>query len=166
MRFLFPVVFLVIILTGCQSTPESNKAAEETAWELSYQLKDRADLTLAVGAFETTDVPASLEITFRNDLSTTLAIAFRETGQDHRVVTRDKVDQVFKEQSMALEGLTYQETQVQIGQILGADLLVVGTIIWLEDDLYRSSAQIIETDTGVIVGGSSWDFWFDTESAR
>lgn len=166
MRFLFPVVFLAIILTGCQSTPESNKAAEETAWELSYQLKDRADLTLAVGAFETTDVPASLEITFRNDLSTTLAIAFRETGQDHRVVTRDKVDQVFKEQSMALEGLTYQETQVQIGQILGADLLVVGTIIWLEDDLYRSSAQIIETDTGVIVGGSSWDFWFDTESAR
>lgn len=166
MKFLFPVLIFTSILTGCLSVPESNKAAEETAWELSYQLEDRASMTIAVGKFNTTDIPAVLEATFENDLSTTLAIAFRENGQDHRVVTRDKVDQVFAEQSMALEGLTYQESQVQIGQILGADLLVVGTIIWLEDDLYRSSAQLIETDTGVVVGGSSWDFWFDTESAR
>jgi curli biogenesis system outer membrane secretion channel CsgG len=164
MKIILTAVILTALLSGCLSVPESNRASEETAWELSDQLTDQAGLTVAVGVFDTTDVPESLEATFRNDLSTTLAIAFRETGQDHKVVTRDKVDQVFTEQTMALEGLTYQESQMRIGQILGADVLVVGTIIWLEDDLYRSSAQIIETETGVVVGGSSWDFWFDTES--
>lgn len=166
MKYSFSIIVLALLLTGCLSSPESNKAAEETAWELSDQLKNQSGLTVAVGIFDTTDVPDALDVTFRNDLSTTLAIAFRETGQDHVVVTRDKVDDVFAEQSMSLEGLTYQESQIQIGQILGADVLVVGTIIWLEDDLYRSSSQLIETDTGVIVGGSSWDFWFDTESSR
>jgi curli biogenesis system outer membrane secretion channel CsgG len=164
MKSIYPIIILTALLTACISTPESNKASEETAWDLSYQLEDMSGLTIAVGAFDTTDVPDTLETTFRNDLSTTLAIAFRETEQDHKVVTRDKVDDVFAEQSMALEGLTYQETQIRIGQILGADILVVGTIIWLEDDLYRSSAQLIETATGVILGGSTWDFWFDTES--
>jgi curli biogenesis system outer membrane secretion channel CsgG len=164
MKSIFPIIILTALLTACISTPASNKASEETAWDLSYQLEDMSGLTIAVGAFETTDVPETLETTFRNDLSTTLAIAFRETDQDHKVVTRDKVDDVFVEQTMALEGLTYQESQIRIGQILGADILVVGTIIWLEDDLYRSSAQLIETATGVIIGGSTWDFWFDTES--
>lgn len=164
MRFLFPTLILVLMLSGCLSVPESNRAAEETAWDLADQLKDQSATTIAVGSFDTVDVPEALISTFANDLSTTLAIAFREIGLDHRVVTRDKVDKVFAEQSMALEGLTYQEAQLQIGQILGAEILVVGNIVWLEDDLYRSSAQLIETDSGVIVGGSSWDFWFDTES--
>ncbi len=92
MKSIFPIIILTALLAACISTPESNKASEETAWDLLYQLEDMSGLTIAVGAFDTTDVPETLETTFRNDLSTTLAIAFRETGQDHKVVTRDKVD--------------------------------------------------------------------------
>ena len=164
MKHVIPFFVLILAFTGCLSVLESNRASEEIAWELSYQLKELSGLTVAVGDFETTDVPDTLKSTFRNDLSTSLAIDFRYTDQDHKVVTRDKVDEVFAEQSMSLEGLTYQETQIRIGQVLGAEVLVVGTIILLGDDLYRASTQLLETETGVIIGGSSLDFWFDTES--
>jgi curli biogenesis system outer membrane secretion channel CsgG len=164
MRRIWPIILAAALFAGCASVPESNQAAVETAWELADILIDSPGLTLAVGKFELTDIPDALDSTFRNDLSTSLATAFRELELDHRVVTRDQVDEVFAEQSMDLEGLTYREAQIRIGQVVGADVLVVGTLIWLEDDLYRSSAQLIETGTGFILGGTSWDFWFDTES--
>lgn len=163
---IIPFFLILLLLSSCVSVLESNRAAEETAWQISDQLKGLPGSTVAVGDLETTDIPDSLKTTFRNDLSTSLAIAFQETEQDHRVVTRNRVDDVFAEQSMSLQGLTYQEAQIRVGQVLGADILVVGTLIWLEDDLYRSSTQLIETESGVVIGGSSWDFWFDTESIR
>ena len=160
------ILAAALILAGCATTLESNQAAEETAWELSYILEDRSGAIVAVVDFETTDVPGTLRKTFMEDLGTNLAMAFRETGSNNRVVTRDRVDAVFAEQSLSLEGLTDSDARQKVGALLGADILVSGTIIWLEDDLYRASAQLIETETGALLGGSSWDFWFDTESGR
>ena len=160
------ILAAALILAGCATTLESNQAAEETAWELSYILEDRSGAIVAVVDFETTDVPGTLRKTFMEDLGTNLAMAFRETGSNNRVVTRDRVDAVFAEQSLSLEGLTDSDARQKVGSLLGADILVSGTIIWLEDDLYRASAQLIETETGALLGGSSWDFWFDTESGR
>ena len=129
MKISIPILILTITLSGCLSVPGSIEASEETAWQLADQLKGLSDLTLAVGEFDTTEVPNALVDSYRNDLSTTPAITFRETGQDLKVVTRDRVEDVFSEQLMALDGLTYQETRIRIGEILGADVLVAGTMI-------------------------------------
>ena len=166
MRIATVVLAAALLLGGCATTLESNQAAVETAWELSYLLQDRSDAVVAVVDFETTDVPEALLKTYRDDLGTTLAMAFRETGSDNRVVTRDRVDTIITEQQLELEGLTTSDARLKVGALLGADVLVSGTIIWLEDDLYRASTQLIETGSGALLGGSSWDFWFDTESGR
>ncbi len=132
------------------------------AWELSDQLEEYPPMVLAVGELESLNIPESLQVSFRNSLGTRLALALKETDQNHQVVTRDKVDQVYGEQSLALTGLTFQESQLKLGQILGADAIITGTMILLEGDLYRTSIQIIDTESGVVLGGSTWDFWFDS----
>ncbi len=164
MKSIIAVLVLVSFLVSCASLPESNIAAQESAWELAYQVEDLSDLVFAVVDFETTDVPEALASTYRNDLSTNLSIAFRESESSHKVVTRTRVDAVLEEQSMVLQGLTARDAGLKIGELLGADVLVTGNIIWLEDDLYRASVQLIETDDGLVLGGDAWDFWFDTES--
>ena len=156
-------LILPLILSACSSAPESGKASEEMAWELSDQLEEMPPMVLAVGELECMNIPESLEVSFRNSLGTKLALALKETDQTHQVVTRDKVDQIYSEQSLALNGLTFQESQLKLGEILGADAIITGTMISVEDDLYRTSIQIIDTETGVVLGGSSWDFWFDSE---
>jgi curli biogenesis system outer membrane secretion channel CsgG len=151
-------------ISGCTTTPESNIAAEDMAWELADQLMDLPDTTIAVGNFDSNDIPDGLDLTFRNDLSTALAIAVRELEINHRIVTRGQVDKVLAEQALVLQGLTARATQIRVGELLGAQILVVGTIIWLEGDLYRANSQLIESETGVVIGGSAGDFWFDAES--
>ncbi len=163
MKILNPFLILSLLLAACSSAPESGKASEEIAWELSDQLEELPPMILAVGELESMEIPESLQVSFRNSLGTRLAMALRETDQNHQVVTRDKVDQVYSEQSLALTGLTFQESQLKLGQLLGADAIVTGTMIFVKDDLYRTSIQIIDTETGVVLGGSSWDFWFDSE---
>ena len=162
-RWLVPSL-LILGMASCASLPESNKAALDTAWDISYQLADRPASVVAVGTFDTQDIPEALAKTWGNDLGTNMAVAFRESGLDHKVVTRDRVDQILAEQGLEMEGMTARETQLRAGRLLGADILVTGILIWLEDDIYRASTQILETDTGVVLGGIEYDFWFDTES--
>jgi curli biogenesis system outer membrane secretion channel CsgG len=167
MKYSISILFVfTFFFFGCATTPESNVAAEDMAWDLADQLTDLPEATIAVGRFDTKDIPDRLDLTFRNDLSTALAIAVRELEMNHRVVTRGQVDNVLDEQALALQGLTARDAQFRVGELLGAQVLVVGTIIWLEGDLYRANSQLIESATGVVLGGSSWDFWFDTESDR
>ncbi|RKX74173.1 MAG: hypothetical protein DRP60_10695 [Spirochaetes bacterium] len=162
MKTLSPLLILFLFFSACSSTPESERASEEMAWELSDQLEEYPPMVLAVGELESLNIPESLQVSFRNSLGTRLALALKETDQNHQVVTRDKVDQVYGEQSLALTGLTFQESQLKLGQILGADAIITGTMILLEGDLYRTSIQIIDTESGVVLGGSTWDFWFDS----
>jgi len=162
MKYISSFLVLIILFSACSSAPESGKASEEIAWELSEQLEEYPALVLAVGEFDAVDIPEPLLISFRNSLGTRLALALKETDQKHQLVTRDRVDQIYSEQSLTLNGLTFQESQLKLGRILGADAIITGTMIFLEDDLYRTSVQIINTESGVVLGGSSWDFWFDS----
>ncbi len=159
--FIIPAVFIVL---GCASLPESDDAADETGWELADQLLDLEDVTVAVVDIDGSGIPADLLSTYRSQITTTLAMAFRELDSENRVVTRDRVDQVMDEYRLELEGLSSSDAQSRLGQVLGADVLVSGQIILLEEDVYRGKFQLIETSTGVVLGGASWDFWFDTES--
>ena len=80
-------------------------------------------------------------------------------------MTRDRVDRIIKEQTLELEGMTYREAQMKLGRLLGADLLVAGTLAWLDGDIYRFTGQVIEVESGTVLSGYSGDFWFDTESS-
>ncbi len=161
-----PVIlfFSALVLVSCSSLPDSTGAAEEFSWEAADQLKGRNGLVLALAELEQEDIPSRLYTLFQNDLTTALVMSFREEGVDIQVVTRDKIQRIMDEKALEFQGMTYQDAQIQVGMLLGADLLVTGSLVWLEDDIYKFSGQIIEVATGTQVGGYSNEFWFDTES--
>ncbi len=164
---LFALLLSVLFLfTSCSSLPDSRGAAEEFGWEAAEQLGEFEGAVLAIADLEQKDLPERLYSLFRDDLATALVTSFREEDVNIRVVTRDQVDKVIKEQALELEGLTYRDAQLQVGSLLGADLLVAGTLALLEGDTYRFSGQLLEVSTGTIVGGYGCDFWFDSESGE
>ncbi len=163
---MIPLGILILAFTSCSTIPDSIGAAEDFSWEAAEQLKGKDNLILALAELETNEIPPRLYNLFRDDLSTALVTAFREEGINIKVVTRDKVDRIVKEQSLQLQGMTYKDAQLQVGMLLGADLLVTGTLAWLEGDIFRFSGQIIEVHTGTLAGGYSTEFWFDMELAE
>jgi len=160
---LFLMVSLVV-LSGCSTLPESADASVEIAWDLADQLEDRNGLTIAIAEIDADNIPDSLVKAYREQLGTNMAIAFREYGVNNVVVTRDRVDSVLDEYALELEGLTYGDAQDRLGQVLGADVLVTGRILRLEGGTFRGMSQLIEVESGVVLGGTTWDFWFDDES--
>ena len=168
MRYILYTLFfsVVLLVSSCSSLPDSRGAAEEFGWEAADQLEGFEGAVLAVAELEQEELPERLYSLFRDDLATAIVTALREEGVNIRVVTRDQVDKVFKEQALELGGLTYREAQLQVGSLLGADLLVAGTLALLEGDIYRFSGQLLEVATGTIVGGYGCDFWFDSESGN
>ena len=159
-------ISVLLLVSSCSSLPDSRGAAEEFGWEAAEQLEEFEGAILAIADLEQKELPERLYSLFRDDLATALVTAFREEGVNIRVVTRDQVDKVIQEQALELEGLTYREAQLQVGSLLGADLLVAGTLALLEGDTYRFSGQLLEVSTGTIVGGYGCDFWFDSDSGE
>jgi hypothetical protein len=68
-----------------------------------------------------------------------------------------------EEQSFQLSDLVDENTQVEIGKLLGADLILAGQLTWVSEGTYHLNAQIIEVETSVVLGGFVYDFWVETE---
>jgi tetratricopeptide (TPR) repeat protein len=68
-----------------------------------------------------------------------------------RVVDRQQIDTVLKEQALQQTGCTSQECAVQVGKILGVRKMVVGRVTKIEDDLWQVSAQMVNAETAETV---------------
>lgn len=68
-----------------------------------------------------------------------------------------------EEQSFQLSDLVDESTQVKIGKLLGADLILSGQLNWVSEDTCHLNAQIIEVESGVVLGGFGYDFRVETE---
>jgi hypothetical protein len=61
------------------------------------------------------------------------------------------------EQSLMVSDLVSEDTQVDIGQLLGADVILVGNIASIES-YKRINVQILEVQTGSVIGGFVLDY--------
>ncbi len=75
---------------------------------------------------------------------------------DYRVVERDKLEAILKEQGLSQLGIVTDEYIVNAGSILGVDKVVVGTINKIEN-LYSVSARIVNVKTGEILEAVSYE---------
>ena len=75
---------------------------------------------------------------------------------DYRVVERDKLEAILKEQGLSQSGIVTDEYIVNAGSILGVDKVVVGTINKIEN-LYSVSARIVNVKTGEILEAVSYE---------
>jgi TolB-like protein len=70
---------------------------------------------------------------------------------DLRVVERDKIDYILKEIALSESGKVSQETAVRAGKLLGAQLMVFGSITQLDAKNTRMLVKVVKVETSEIV---------------
>ena len=75
------------------------------------------------------------------------------------------LDRILSEASFQMSDLSDKEAQIQIGQQLGADLILTGFIDPVAD-YYKLNTQVVEVTTGVVVTGLIFDFQLEEDFAK
>ena len=159
------VIFVIIsILMSCASTQYVDVVIEDAAWTTLDILGEESNRTLAVYYFTSSDeADKNLSDYIRQGLTTEIANAVLYEEMNVKVISRQQLDQLMAEQSFQLSDLVDEGTQVEIGQLLGADLILAGQLNRVDEEIYHLNAQVIEVQTGVVLGGFAYDFWVETE---
>ena len=154
------IIFIFIsMLISCASTKYVDVVIEDAAWSTLDVLQNVSDKTLVVYYFTSADDDADLSEYVRRGLTTEIANAILYEDLDIKVISRQLLDQIMEEQSFQLSDLVDEGTQVDIGRLLGADLILSGQLDWISEDTYHLNAQIIDVETSVVLGGFVYDFW-------
>ncbi len=159
------IIFIFIsILISCASTKYVDVVIDDAAWSTLEVLENVSGKTLAVYYFTSADEDdEDLSEYIRRGLTTEIANAVKYEELDIKVISRQLLDQIMEEQSFQLSDLVDEGTQVEIGRLLGADLILAGQLDWISEDVCHLNAQVIEVETGVVLGGYVYDFWVETE---
>jgi TolB-like protein len=67
--------------------------------------------------------------------------------QDYRVVERAQINRALSEQTLQKSGLIDDESAVQLGKIIGADLIVIGSVVKI-GTAYTINSRMIDVKTG------------------
>ncbi len=70
---------------------------------------------------------------------------------DLKVVERDKIDYILREIKMVEEGKVDKATAVEVGRILGAQMMVFGSITQIDDDNAVMLARAVDVETSEII---------------
>lgn len=158
------IILFISIFLSCTSTQYVDVVLEDAAWSTLDVIQNISDKTLAVYYFTTPDADdTELSEYIRRGLTTEIANAIMYEELDIKVISRQQLDQIMEEQSFQLSDLIDESTQVKIGELLGADLILAGQLTWVTEGIYHLNAQIIEVESGVVLGGFIYEFWVETE---
>ena len=160
-------LILIFIIAGCQTGSYSKtKIAEDAAWALIYQLAENTDdSVIAVYSFTEDGEEGRISAYFENALPTALVAAIEDEELDLTVVSRSKIDQILQESEFQRSGLVNESEQIRIGQFLGADYIITGTIDFNYEGKdyteYTLIIQVLDIEEGTIIGGYQELFWVD-----
>ncbi|MCK5358217.1 MAG: hypothetical protein KAJ48_07460, partial [Elusimicrobiales bacterium] len=104
-------------------------------------------IKIAVMDFKTIGDKASLGQGAAEILRTTLI----ETG-NYTIVERSMLNQILAEQKLSLSGIVNSKDAINIGKILGAKLIAVGSIVKL-GRTYTLNIRFVSVETGEVVQG-------------
>ena len=69
-----------------------------------------------------------------------------------KLVERESLEKVLREQALSLSGLTDQESAITVGKLLSADQLIYGSYI-INDDQIRIDIKLVVVETGEVIHG-------------
>lgn len=127
--------------------------------------KELSGLGLAVFPFQTDDALAKKRVDFA--VSELFMEEFHKTGK-FKLIERSQLDAVLKEQKLGLSGAVDTETAARIGKVLGARLLLIGSVSKM-GKAYQISARLVDAETAEIIAPDIIEVpvnVFDEEAAR
>ena len=144
---------IVMLLGSCASLQTLDEVYEDLSYDLLEFIPDDTEATIAVYFF-LEDGKESLRSEYvLNRLITAMATVIYDYTRPLTMVSRSALDRLLDEQAFQLSGLTDQATSISLGKLLGADVIVTGTIIPREDG-YEINAQLIRVQNGAVLGGT------------
>jgi tetratricopeptide (TPR) repeat protein len=99
---------------------------------------------VAVLDFESLSVPSDLGKAVAEMLRTKLV----ELGV-YTIIERGKLEEVMKEQALQLTGAVDSKTAVEIGKLVGAKFVIIGSLAKTAESHYTLNARLIEVETGI-----------------
>ena len=160
MKKLIFIILFIILIFSCGTVQSIDETVEEISWSTVYIFPEDSTAILAVYYFTMDGSTNEISDYLINAISTELANAIYNEERKIKVVSREKLDILLDELSYQMMDLVDPGTQVTIGKQLGADVILTGTIMEFED-YYKLNAQIIEVETGVVLGGFNNSFWVE-----
>ena len=147
---LFTGVFLAAMLTsgpGNLRAEDINKLSDK----LQDGLKDRINIKLAVLEFAYTDAKVSEgPVVIQERLTTALVQNKKIT-----LIERNLLKKVLGELKLEASGAVSEESVKKLGQLLGADAVVTGTLNDLGDGNTEINARVVETESGKILSAAA-----------
>lgn len=89
-------------------------------------------------------------------LAEEFSVAFAAAGKGFEVVDRTHLKSILAEHKLSATGIIDPQTARKLGQIVGVDALITGTITPFGDSI-RLSVKILDTATAKVIGASSGD---------
>ncbi len=123
--------------------------------ELAQQIADKSNTknskTVAISAFPHSDGTCS---ELSNYIVDELVLSIFTDASGLQVIERSQLEVIFSEIELGQSGKLELVTAKHLGNLLGVDTLVVGSITTLGDQL-RIFARLIETETGKVFSGAA-----------
>ncbi len=151
---LFPFLFL-----SCATVLPVERAVEDIAWNTLDLIPEDDSPVIALYKLRDLTENGVLSELLLTKLTLELANLARYEERDIIIVSRQTFNAIFQEQNFILSDLADQTKQIEIGRFLGADLILTGDLINTEGDTFNINTQLINIETGEIIGGNTLDFW-------
>jgi len=159
MKKCYFLLLFPFVLMSCASVLPVNQAVEEIAWNTLYMISESDKPVIAVYNLRDISENGDVSDMIVTRLTSELANAARYEGREIIIVSRQAFNEIFLEQNYILSDLSDQTKQIEIGKFLGADLILTGDLTNTEGDIFNINTQLINIQTGEIIGGDTFDFW-------
>ena len=123
--------------------PTSRKAAARP---------DTADRALAV--FDLTAVPATAQVKSLALALTELLSGDMREALAARIVERERLEAILRERKLRLSGLVHRSDAVRAARLVGADCLLLGSVVHY-GDVARLDVQVLDVATGAVLATAS-----------
>ena len=156
-----------LFLFSCAGTPPAEPGYIEGIDVLASTIAEKTiailpgtePVTLAVYYFTVDGKPGSISDYLINGVTTEIA---NRGGDNLTMVSRQGLDRIMEEHSLMLTDLVSEDTQVNLGQLLGADMVLTGYITPLKD-YNKINIQCIKVGTGEVIGGFQLNYRVENE---
>ena len=143
-------IFICIAAAFCQAAYAA-QPMDKLADKLADGLKDRPGVKLAVLEFPYTSAKASEgPVVVQERLLTALT-----ERKGITLIERGQLKKVLGELNLEASGAMDESAVKKVGQLLGADAVVTGTLNDVKENRTEINARVVETETGKILAGAS-----------
>ncbi len=160
---LIPLSLLLSCGAPQQATPKPDAASpriptlDEAAAQVAGDISSNVDPQRKVVAVFPLEERGSGETVLGEYVSDKLIVALAKTGQ-FQVVERSRLETLMKEIDLSGKGLTSEETALSIGNMAGANSVVVGVLTRVNASVWEISTRRLGSENAAVLGVSERKF--------